>query len=83
MYQTNISVMDVFEDEPFERLISFLFMYIPMEGVAGHQSKSLRNNSRDSNISGPLGLLSPSAGRPRPRASRWSRRPSVPVDPSR
>ena len=47
MYQMNISVMDVFEDEPFERLmISFLFMYIPMEGVAGHQSKSLRNNSQ-------------------------------------
>ena len=38
--------MDVFEDEPFENLISFLFMYIPMKGVAGHQSKRLRNVSR-------------------------------------
>ena len=38
--------MNVFEDEPFERLISFLIMQIPMKGVAGHQSKSLRNVSR-------------------------------------
>ena len=45
-YQINISLMDVFEDEPFERLIRFLFMLIPMKGVAGNQSKSLRNVGR-------------------------------------
>ena len=39
-----ISVMDVIQDKPFERFMSYFLMQIPMEGLVVHQF--LRNNKQ-------------------------------------
>ena len=38
--------MDVFEDEPFERFMSYFLMQIPKEGLVVHQFQILRNNKQ-------------------------------------
>jgi len=42
----NISVMEVIQDEPFERFMSYFLMQIPMEGLVVHQFQILRNNKQ-------------------------------------
>ena len=39
-----ISVMEVIQDKPFERFMSYFLMQIPMQGLVVHQFQIPRNN---------------------------------------